>query len=142
MKTLHLVRSELRRLAPWILIAVSAVLLLDVIGWLLVLRSPVGRIEQIGPVWDRARYLSDVVRAVLVIVGLFFPVVLIQGDSAATGRSFWLTRPISGLRMAIAKGGVALIVLVLLPSLASLPWWLWCGFTWRHTALGFGEYAL
>jgi hypothetical protein len=59
---------------------------------------------------------------------------IVQEDLLVDTRVFWLTRPISRLRLLGAKlFGVGLLLCVL-PAVVALPWWLACGYGWREVA--------
>lgn len=65
----------------------------------------------------------------------FLVAALVLEDALTDSRSFWVTRPISGIRLLSAKLlGIAL-VFFLWPVVVALPWWLFCGFGAKEAAL-------
>ncbi len=71
----------------------------------------------------------------LVLVGLVvtYPLVatLVLDDPLSGTTMFWVTRPITGGRLLVAKVVVAFLLFGLLPLLVWLPWWLYCSFGWH-----------
>jgi len=57
----------------------------------------------------------------------FLLAALVSEDSPNGRDPFWVTRPISGTQLLAAKSLLALLMFVLVPLLAALPWWLACG---------------
>ena len=68
----------------------------------------------------------------LVLVGLvvtsLLVATLVLDDPLSGTTMFWVTRPITGGRLLVAKAVVAFLLFGLLPLLAWLPWWLYCSF--------------
>lgn len=54
---------------------------------------------------------------------------LVHADMVLGTDMFWVTRPISRVRLLMAKAGAIMLMFGLLPVFLRLPWWLWCGFT-------------
>src|SRR4051812_25064077 len=54
---------------------------------------------------------------------------LVQADAVTGTRMFWLTRPISTVRLARAKFWGLFLIFGALPVILKAPWWLYCGFT-------------
>ncbi len=66
-----------------------------------------------------------------IILGYFLVVRLVHADALIGTKVFWLTRPISAVRLLAAKLLGALLIFGLLPVVLLLPWWLYCNFGWR-----------
>ncbi|HEY5079206.1 MAG TPA: hypothetical protein VII43_05140 [Opitutaceae bacterium] len=62
------------------------------------------------------------------VVGFMLVPELIFDDPLVGTRAFWPTRPISGARLLGSKLLTCALLFGLLPSLISLPWWLYCGY--------------
>lgn len=52
---------------------------------------------------------------------------LVQADSPAASDAGWMTRPISGARLFVAKVITIVLALILPAVLLALPWWWYCG---------------
>lgn len=57
---------------------------------------------------------------------------LVQTDALIGTTVFWGTRPISPVRLFLAKALGVLLIFGLLPVLLLLPWWIYCAFGWRE----------
>lgn len=58
----------------------------------------------------------------------------VQEDMLVGTTAFWVTRPIAGGRLLLAKLLGILLVFVLWPLIVTLPWWLTCGYGPREIA--------
>jgi hypothetical protein len=76
---------------------------------------------QVLPNWAK---LADAVT--LLVAWMMIPS-LVQADDLYDTRAFWRTRPISWARLLAAKLAAFGCLLVVLPVLVRLPWWLFCG---------------
>ncbi len=61
------------------------------------------------------------------LVAYLLTATLVLEDSPTGSRVFWMTRPLSGGRLLVAKLFGAGLAFVILPVLVALPWWLACG---------------
>lgn len=128
-RVLQLVGTDLRRLKFWLVTGVGVLLLVQLFGVAL-LYLP--RAEQGRAISDQWRLLSQVatgLEAARLALAFMIGVVLVRGDKLVGETAFWLTRPIAGARLLLAKAVVAFLVFGVLPVVISLPWWLWCGLT-------------
>lgn len=134
----HIVWKDLRALRWWLVlwIFVAALPVLD--GFMLLYTPPdtFRRSE-----WD-APAVYGVLCGLEILVAYALTIVLIQADSLAGNRQFWVTRPISNGRLFIAKLITAALVLWGVPVLVSVPWWCWCGFTVGQMVAAAGELGL
>lgn len=74
------------------------------------------------------------------VVGYVLVVQCVQADDVAGTRMFWLTRPISGGRLFLAKFTQVAGLFALLPALCLLPWWLYNGFMTSDVAWAAAEF--
>lgn len=137
---LHLVRTDLRRLSGWLLLLAAVCVAMDVLGFVVLASQPAVLTAPLSS-WVEYRAMRDALLGVEAMVAFALVVVLVQADRVAGTRAFWMTRPISGATLLLAKGITAVLVLVVLPSLISLPWWVWCGFGAHEIGLGVGAFA-
>ncbi len=126
--TLHLVWNDLRRLRWWIALLAVTFVAMDAFGFALLYMDPIPKGGAGDETWMRIVAIRNTLTGVPIILGYVIALLLIQGDSLHGTRGFWLTRPISPVRLCCAKLLSGLILLVGAPVLLSLPWWLWCGF--------------
>jgi hypothetical protein len=70
-----------------------------------------------------------------IALGYLLVALLVHGDPAIGTKAFWLTRPISGGRLFIAKGAGLVAIFGVVPFLISLPWWVACHLTPRELAM-------
>lgn len=83
---------------------------------------------------DRLAMVDSWLRMIQVVIAYGLAGWIFLEDPAADARAAWLTRPIPGWRLLVAKAaGVGLLVCVL-PVVVALPWWLSCGFGWSALA--------
>lgn len=91
--------------------------------------------EQLGLSYD--------LLAILETVFCFLLAAAIVLEDALVGPSvFWVTRPISGRRLLAAKLSSLFLLLVCVPILVWLPWWLLCGYGPDEVARSAGYVAL
>lgn len=76
------------------------------------------------------------------VMGYVLVAAIVQEDPVVGANAFWMTRPISGLRLLAAKLVVLLALLILLPVLIALPWWGACHLGFHHMALAAAHVAL
>lgn len=127
--TWHLIRNDLRAFRG------------PVLGWLALIATKLA----VGVVMLEAgvastttlQWLSHLAHALAVLefAALFLVVLVLQADSAASSKAFWLSRPISGGRLLRAKLCFLGLIFLVLPVVLTLPWWLYCGFDGPHIAL-------
>jgi hypothetical protein len=133
----HLVRKDLLRLR-------IAVILLSLLGVVKIafygaivgqLRPPdlewINRLQS-GPEL-LLRTLTEPLITYLLVGWLIFE------DSPLEQDAHWVTRPISGLQLFVAKAVGAVVMFVVLPLAINLAWWAFCGFDARDTAVATGE---
>ncbi len=127
---LHIVWKDFLRMRGWL--ACWAVLLAAEIGVGWMMRA--GDWLDAGEDWQRlvtaAKFLTGLNGAIVFPLTLL----LVQEDALAGTRQFWITRPISGVRLLAAKCIGVVLILGGLPVLVALPWWLSCGFGLREIA--------
>lgn len=123
MKTIwHLVKKDLLRLRwAWLL---WTLLLLGEIALAEFILTP----RSLDIDWFRQMTMTHLLlfvgHVVLVIVLVSLTV---MDDSPAGDHAFWLTRPISGLKLLAAKFGVMFLMFWLWPVLVAFPWWVYSG---------------
>lgn len=124
--TWHIIKKDIRRERAGLLVWATLFVAQVVIGYVLLHHSA-----------GRRLWIDNMQISSAVLVGLQFLLCyalvarLVQADPLQGTDMFWATRPISGRRLLLAKGGAALLVFGLLPVLLRLPWWIGCGFTMR-----------
>ena len=125
----HIVWKDARRLrwplAAWVGLIVVQLL----IGAWMVARAGVdlelaNRLAELHPILFRAELIS----AYLMVAWL------VHEDLVVGIRSHWMTLPISGLRLCVAKLTALALFFWVLPCVLALPWWLACGFGAREIA--------
>jgi hypothetical protein len=79
--------------------------------------------------------LFPIIVSIAPLMAFILVAALVYEDPPANGDAFWVTRPISGLRLLSAKLLAAIMLIVLPPMLVALPWWIASG-------LGVGELGL
>lgn len=139
---LHLVWNDLRRLRWWVVLWAALLLASDIFGfWLLYGEPPDAYAYRKDQTWAVASFQYGLI-ATQLLTGYLMTLVLVHGDPVIGTRAFWLTRPISGARQFAAKLTGVVSLLIVLPILVFLPWWLWCGFGWAEVALAAAKCAL
>ena len=125
----HIVWKDARRLrwplAAWVGLIVVQLL----IGAWMVARAGVdlelaNRLAELHPILFRAELIS----AYLMVAWL------VHEDLVVGIRSHWMTLPISGLRLCVAKLTALALFFWVLPCVLALPWWLACGIGAREIA--------
>lgn len=129
--TWHIIRKDLVRfrvpLIAWILLMAARYL---------VAAEVTGVFGQLSPVWLRQFDLGypffflNLVADPL--IAFFLAAALVFEDPPSGRDPFWVTRPISGLRLFFAKLLGAGLTLVVLPVLVAMPWWWACNFDFAH----------
>jgi hypothetical protein len=120
----HLLSKDLRRMAPTAVVYAALVAVQPAAAiWYMH-----GGVETPG---NYAFFRAVSVAGVLLdlIIGLMFACSLIQEDPPRDPGSFWVTRPVSGLVLFAEKLIAGLLLVVLLPLLVYLPWWVGEGLT-------------
>lgn len=133
---LHIVRKDLRRLRPWLLLWIG-VLLLPIL-------FAVGSAQRgdLADGWRHVEQINPWVLLVQVLAGYFLVILLVQEDPVTGTRQFWATRPMSGGKLLAAKAVAALAILWGGALLVGLPWWWWCGWGAAEMTRGAVEYGL
>lgn len=117
--TWHLVQKDLRRLWPALLVFALVLAGQFILGGLLA--------RGIGGLDDRIsdfQFYANIAGLLAAILALILVAAIVHEDPLVGSRAFWMTRPISGLRLLGAKTVVLLAAVVALPLLVALPWWL------------------
>lgn len=117
--TWHLVQKDLRRLWPALLVYALAFGSQLVLGMLLA--RGFGSLDDI--IRDLQLY-ANLAGLLAAILALILVAAIVHEDPLVGSRAFWMTRPISGLRLLGAKTVVLLAAVVALPLLVAVPWWL------------------
>ena len=116
--TWHIVLKDLRRLWPWLALLVGATLTRYALGWHLEHHPRPGPI-----LLERSAIAEGILLGLQLLIGALFAAQVIHEDTTNSDRAFWVTRPISGLKLLAAKILTLLATLGLLPLLAVLGWW-------------------
>lgn len=126
--TWHLVKKDLAR--AWLPLALFAAFIATklVLGALILHELDFNRVDDLHDYLKVATFAEIVFGYVLVAV-------LVQEDPLVGTSAFWMTRPVSGLRLLGAKLIELAIALLLLPILVTLPWWLGCGLDVRSIGI-------
>jgi hypothetical protein len=140
--TFHLVRTDLRRLWLWVAFIAAVVVTMNAIGFWIVTFLPLDSEHHVAVALTRIGASLEYLRLAGVLAGYIFVILLVQGDRTIGTAPFWLTRPISGIRLFTAKVLTIGLVLVVFPVILSLPWWGWCGFGWREMAIASAEFGV
>ncbi len=125
--TWHIIKKDLRRfrlpLALWAALIVGQ----TVLGYMIFQR----RDEEVGSLVNALHGLDtlhELVWGMQLVLGFFMVAGLIQEDALVGHQSWWVTRPITGSKLLGAKFVAFSLGFCVLPVLALLPWWLWCGY--------------
>lgn len=118
----HIVGKDLRRLRTWVALWAVTLVAKVGLGWF-----ARGGDFAVGD-WARLKEAVGMDAGIDGLLVYFLTLLLVQEDAAVGAGPFWVTRPISGRRMFFAKLAAILSVLIGLPVLISLPWWLTCGY--------------
>ena len=92
-----------------------------------------------GSAWwseDRLGTLLAAIGVLERVLAYFLTAILVQEDALVGSSPFWVTRPISGGRLLVAKFTGWLVLLWLSGVVLTLPWWIACGFGGREIAQG------
>jgi len=125
--TWHVVKKDIRRfrlpLALWAgLILLQTILCFVLFRWadeeVMVLRTGLNGLDA----------LHEILWGMQLVLGFFLVAGLVQEDPLVGQQTWWVTRPITGLRLLSAKLIAAILFFGVLPVLALLPWWLFCGY--------------
>jgi len=121
--TWHIVKKDLRRfrgaLALWVVLLAAQ--------FFLNLRLLSPRSADLN--WFvTSGFLFDVLLAVTLAIGFFLAAALVLSDPLVGTSMFWVTRPISGGRLLRAKLVTVALLFGVVPVLAWLPWWVYCGY--------------
>lgn len=127
---LHIVRKDLRllsgRLAVWL-----AVVAAKTIAGIYLVGSADLKGADFGAIQGALLTLSVTdVALTFLIAGL-----LVHADGVAGSDAGWMTRPIAGWRLLVAKLMTAGLALVLPAVVLAWPWWWYCGFGGRELAV-------
>jgi hypothetical protein len=118
--TWHIVLKDLRRLWPWLAVLVGAMLARYTNFY--TPGSAPGNIEPIS-LYD-AEQIDFVLFGLSLFTTALSAAALVHQDAVTGSRAFWLTRPISGLRLLAAKTLTFTLALLLLPLVVQVGWWL------------------
>ncbi len=131
----HIVRKDLVRLRGWLAIWALVLIAKIAVGWTV----------RAG---DSALDWPQMVKSVLTLTWLegvmtfVLALLLMQEDRVMGPAPWWVTRPVAGGRLLAAKALGAIVALVGLPALITLPWWLACNFGSGDIAWALAELAL
>lgn len=136
----HIARKDLRRLR------VSLVLW----GALIAAKLGVGALLVLGIGMDQARagffdVLSNSSRAMAqfeALIGYLLVASVVHDDLMVGTTAFWMTRPISGVRMLLGKAATLGVIFGVIPLAITLPWWIGCGYGFREVAIAAAETSL
>ena len=131
--TWHITAKDLRRLripvCLWaVLIAAQVILALELVRGAGFETGAISKAEYM-PIFDLLRLLGHLLGFVIAVIGYCLMGHLVQGDQVAKGDAFWMTRPISGLRLLGSKLVTTVLVFGLLPIVIWVPFWIHCGYT-------------
>ncbi len=121
---LALVKKDVRRFWPAALLLAATVLLQAAIG--LALLHHGGAFGEVP--FFRLIGIVNMLELVQAIATALLTVAIIQEDNLVGTERFWMTRPIPGGRLLIAKGVCVTFFTVAVPGTVALPWWLAAGF--------------
>ncbi len=127
----HIVRKDLFRLR-WILL-LWVVVLIAALG-LATIQSGLDE-ETYFPFWIAA---NVVVGGILPLIAFGLVMGLLHDDPVAEIDAFWITRPISGGELLLAKL-IALLALALIPVLIAIPFWLNYDYSWSQVVQAAGQ---
>jgi hypothetical protein len=134
--TWHIVRKDFRRLrlplALWLLMMFLHTTLL----W------RAAGLDATPASYEGMRFFALSWQTIVMAVGFVLAAWLIMEDSLVSDRAFWRTRPISGLRILVAKLGGALLFFCVLPALVFTPIWILAGFSIREWGVAAIELVL
>ncbi len=122
--TLHLVAKDLRRLSRtsilWIILLIGQVAM----SYRLVSTG------ENGIDWfQRVGMANDLLLGMGLVVTYLLIGMMVLEDPVAGEKMFWVTRPISGGRLLVAKIVAAVLLFGVLPIIIWIPWWLICDFS-------------
>lgn len=89
--------------------------------------------------FDRIASAGNWLIGIEMLAGFLLVAAVLHEDVVVGSSAFWMTRPISNGRMLAAKTFVLGIIFGVLPFLATLPWWLTCGYGVREILLAAAE---
>lgn len=133
---LHIVTKDLKRLRGWLLAWVAALVVPILLTWRLSADAAQATDLRSLSEWLPWCYVAQA------IVGYLIVLVVVGEDGVIGTRSFWLTRPISGGRLLLAKVLATVTAVGGLAAIVGVPWWLYCGFGFVEVARAAGEYVL
>ena len=125
--TWHLLKKDIRRfrlpLALW-----AALILAQTVICFAIFRSTDEDVMLLRTRLNGLDALHEILWVMQMVVGFFLVAGLVQEDPLVGQRTWWVTRPIAGLQLLSAKLIAAVLFFGVLPVLALLPWWLFCGY--------------
>lgn len=127
----HLAKKDLRR--AWIPLALFALFIATKIALGLMLMREL-EFERVGMLLD----FLKVAATAEYLFGYVLVAVIIHEDPTVGTNAFWMTRPISGLRLLGTKILTLAAALMILPVVITLPWWIACGFDARDVVSAMG----
>jgi hypothetical protein len=123
----HIVRKDLRRLWPWLTLLVAATL-----ARYLHSSSFIPTTSAHG-LWQSAGIVDNCLLGLAFVSIALAAASLVHEDPVTSDRAFWPTRPISGLRLLLAKLITLIFALIGLPLLLSTLWCIFQGFSCAET---------
>lgn len=77
--------------------------------------------------FERLQLFYGLTTVIAVVTGFLLAASFALDDELVGTRMFWATRPISGMRLLVAKATGLAFFFVVVPVLVWVPWWLYCG---------------
>lgn len=114
----HIVVKDARRMWPAVLVWSLLFTVHHFLTWR-VTHTPFDGTEAL----PRLKFFQLMVFVVQLLSGYVFAATVVLEDSPIGTSTFWLTRPISGARLLLAKIGSCFLWFIVLALLLSLPWW-------------------
>ncbi|HEX2852355.1 MAG TPA: hypothetical protein VHO24_03885 [Opitutaceae bacterium] len=87
-------------------------------------------------------YASRGMAVLEALLGCGLVAAVVHGDLMVGTTAFWMTRPVSGVRLLAGKTMGLAVIFGVIPVALTLPWWIGCGYGVREIAMGAGETLL
>ena len=122
--TWHIVLKDLRRLSPWLALLVAATLL----RYAQACAFELGLLDfkSLPQPWrdpDTFQGIDYFLHCLTLVATALGAATLVHLDPLTGGNNFWVTRPISGLRLVAAKTLTILLAFAVLPFALQIGWW-------------------
>lgn len=139
--TWHIVKKDCRRLR-WPLAFWAALMIGQFILGLMMLRQVDAEAEVLGRTLQLFDGLHVILWSLQLFLGYMLVVAFLYEDPLVGPQTWWVTRPISGGRLLVAKVIAIVLCLWLLPIVVNLPWWLDRGYDFREIGLAAAQMTL